>query len=84
METICVKFEDEFAKDIEKAMKKHRYTTKTEFIREAVRDKLSDFEKEEMIKHLHNFKGVLKNKTTDEDIHRIREQLAREWDQKFK
>lgn len=36
------------------------YTTKTEFIREAIRDKIK--EKEELIKKLYDLKGSLKGK----------------------
>ena len=47
METITIKLEDKFAKDVEEAIKRHRYTTKTEFVREAIRDKLKEIEDEE-------------------------------------
>ena len=49
MEAVSLKLENEFLHDIEKTMKKHRYTTKTEFIREAIRDKIKDLEKEELL-----------------------------------
>ena len=41
MESITIKVEEDFAKEIEKAMKPY-YSTKTEFIREAIRDKIRD------------------------------------------
>lgn len=47
METISLKLEKAFLAEIEKVMKKHNYTTKTEFIREAIRDKLKELEKRE-------------------------------------
>ena len=53
METISLKIEQGFLEDIERVMKRNRYTTKTEFIREAIRDKIKDLEKEEKI----NLKG---------------------------
>ena len=53
METVSVKFENDFLKDIKKTMKGHRYSTTTEFIREAVRDKLTDLVDEE------EFNGLL-------------------------
>lgn len=46
METISLRFDDGLAYDMEKAMKGFRYATKTEFIREAVRNKIKDLEKE--------------------------------------
>ena len=45
MEAISLKLDDGFLSDIEKTMKQHRYTTKTEFIREAIRDKIKQAQK---------------------------------------
>jgi metal-responsive CopG/Arc/MetJ family transcriptional regulator len=45
MENISLKLEKEFLKTIEAIMKKHNYMTKTEFIREAIRDKIKELEK---------------------------------------
>ena len=42
MKTISLKLEKLFLEEIEKTMKKHNYATKTEFIREAIRDKVSE------------------------------------------
>ncbi len=47
MESISLKLEKAFLQDIEKVMKKHNYSTKTEFIREAIRDKIKELEKQE-------------------------------------
>ena len=66
MESVSLKLENEFLKDIENIMKKHRYTTKTEFIREAIRDKIRDLEKEELLLRAKQLYGASKRKTTDE------------------
>ena len=34
---------------IEKVMKKHHYTTKTEFVRESIRDKIRKLEEKEIV-----------------------------------
>jgi len=47
MKTINFKLEDNFLKEIKSKLKKHRYTTISEFIREAIRDKLSNFSKKD-------------------------------------
>lgn len=44
MENISLKLEKEFLKIIETVMKKHNYMTKTEFIREAIREKIKVLE----------------------------------------
>ena len=67
METISIKLEDDFLHDIEETIKKHRYSTKTEFVREAIRDKVKELEKEEILKKLAKFKGSLKGKAKMSD-----------------
>lgn len=62
METISLKMEETLLKDIDRNIKKHRYSTRTELIRDAIRKQLSDFEKEEIIKKLTALKGSLKGK----------------------
>jgi metal-responsive CopG/Arc/MetJ family transcriptional regulator len=73
METVSIKLEDNFAKDLDKTIKKNHYTTKTEFIREAIRDKMKDLEKEEMLLRAKRLYGASKRKTTDEELHAARE-----------
>ena len=77
MENISFKLEPEFMKVIEKIMKEHLYTTKTEFIREAVRDKIRSLGKKEVLKNLEKIYGSSTYKTTDEDLHRARARLNR-------
>ena len=79
-----MKLEGEFLKDIQSIMKKHRYSTKTEFIREAIRDKIKDLEKEELLLRAKNLYGSSKRKTTDEDIHRAGEKAFRELKRELK
>ena len=44
MENISLKLEKEFRKAMEETMRKHNYMTKTEFIREAIREKMKKLE----------------------------------------
>ncbi len=46
METITLRVDQDFAKEIERTMHPY-YSTKTEFIREAIRDKIRSIRKEE-------------------------------------
>lgn len=81
MDAISLKLDESFSKDIEKTMKKHRYTTKTEFIREAIRDKIEDLEKQEALLRLEKAYGAGRKKgrtITDEDIHRAGEEAIQE------
>lgn len=49
MENVSLKIEKNFLQAIEKVMKKHNYMTKTEFIRESIRDKIRKLEEKEII-----------------------------------
>ena len=49
MENISLKMESNFLHAIEKVMKKHNYMTKTEFIRESIRDKIRKLEEKEIL-----------------------------------
>ena len=83
METVCIKIDEDFAKAIEKHMKKNHYTTKTEFFREAARNTLKKKEIQEALKNIKRYYGSSKTKTTDEDLHRVREELAKEWEEEM-
>ena len=78
MEHISIKLEEDFLKDLEKAMRRKNYTTKSEFIREAIRDKIEEIEKKEMLKHIQSIAGKSKRKTTDKQLHEIREEVFKE------
>ena len=79
MENVSLKLEPEFLKEIEKIMKNNRYMTKTEFIREAIREKIKNENKEKALKALKENFGKMKHmKTTDEDLERIREEVSQE------
>jgi len=84
MEPVTVKFEDDFLREIEKLMKKHRYATKAEFIREAIREKIKQLEKEELLQRVDKLFGSSKRKTTDEQLHAAGEKAFEELEKKFK
>ena len=83
MEAISLKLEDTFLEDMEETMKKHRYTTKTEFIREAIRDKIKQLEKEEALLKVRKMYGASKRKTTDEDLKKAKERAFNDLEKKF-
>lgn len=73
MELISLKLENELLSEIDQKLVKYRYGTRTEFIRDAIREKLSDLEKEGLLKELTKIKGFSKHKTTNEQLHKARE-----------
>jgi len=49
MENVSLKLEKGFLQAIEQVMRKHNYMTKTEFIRESIRDKMRKLEEKEIL-----------------------------------
>lgn len=76
--TVSIRFEDPFLKKIEKTMKSHDYATKAEFIREAIRDKIKDLEKEKALARLEKVYGSSKRRTTDAQLRKAREEAFQE------
>ncbi len=70
METISFKVDDATAKEIERCMRQAHYVTKTEFVRQAVRDRLRI---ERDVAHLNSVYGASKRRTTDKQLHEARE-----------
>lgn len=49
MENVSLKLEGSFLDAIKRVMKRHNYMTKTEFIRESIRDKIRRLEEKEIL-----------------------------------
>jgi len=58
MENLSLKLEENFLKAIVAVMKKHNYTTKTEFIRESIRDKIRKLEEKEIVENKDLFSQI--------------------------
>ena len=84
METITIKMENGLLEEIDQKLQEHRYSTRTEFIRDAIREKLSELEKEEIFKSLSRLKGISKRKTSDAKLHAAREKAFEILERKFK
>jgi metal-responsive CopG/Arc/MetJ family transcriptional regulator len=84
MEIISLKMEKELLNEIDKKLTKYRYATRTEFLRDAIRDKLNELEKAEMLKHVDRIHGISKKKSSDKKLHPIREQVFNELEKEFK
>lgn len=80
MESITIKVDEGMAKAIDFAMKP-LYATKTEFIREAIRDKVRAERLRRLEENFGKGKGTAKTNMTDEEI---REEVAQEYLKKFK
>lgn len=82
MESITIKVDEAMAIAIEKAMKP-LYSTKTEFIREAIREKVEEVKLKQAMMTLRKMRGKAPRKTSDEERERIREKVFKEFERKL-
>ena len=73
METITIKMEPKLLQEIDHLLQHHRYSTRTEFIRDAIREKLSELEKATILKNLAQLQGISTRKTSDVQLHNARQ-----------
>ena len=78
MQVVSIKFQEPILEKIDKSIIKNNFNSRTEFIREAVRDKLTELEKETLLKKFIGYKGKGKTKTTDKEWRRVREEYSKE------
>ncbi len=84
MQAITIKMEDRLLEELDQKLEEHRYSTRTEFIRDAIREKLSELEKEEVLRNLAQLKGSSKRKTSDVQLHAARGKAFEILESKFK
>ncbi len=82
-EMITVKLEDIFLGDIDAIVKKEGYQNRTEFIRNALREKIEEIKLKKAVMELAHFKGSAKKKTTEESYEKIRAKAFKEISKKL-
>jgi len=82
MESITIKVPDIMAREIEIFIKPD-YGTKTEFIREAIRNKIKEVRKERALDELKKYFGKAKTKTSYKEERNIREEVGKEFAKKL-
>jgi metal-responsive CopG/Arc/MetJ family transcriptional regulator len=86
MEAISLKLDKNMLQNIDHTLKENNYSTRTEFIRDAIRIKLEDLKREKLIEEFMKFRGKAKKKTTYEENRKTRDdvflEMAKEkgWD----
>ena len=78
MENVSVKFQEDVLKKIDTSINQHNFNSRTEFIRDAVRDKLADLSKEDLMEEFLKFRGKAKKKTTYEENRKTRDIVSKE------
>ena len=80
---ITVKLEDIFLNDIDSIVKNEGYQNRTEFIRNALREKIEEIKIRKAMMELAHFKGSAKKKTTEESYEKIRAKAFEEISKKL-
>ena len=78
MEVVTVKFQENILKKVDDSISEHNFNSRTEFIREAVRDKLSELSREDLIDEFLKFRGKSKKKTTIAQNRKTKEIVSKE------
>ncbi|MEK6822441.1 MAG: ribbon-helix-helix domain-containing protein [Nanoarchaeota archaeon] len=78
METVSIKLDEDFARRIERIMKQQHYVTKSEYIREALRQKVLAAELGERLRRVRKDLGIPKRRTTDAQLHAAGEKAVEE------
>lgn len=84
METVTFKLQEEIAKKIDNLINPLHYNNRTEFIREAIREKINKIENDNVMRSLEKFKGAAKTKVSDEMLHEAGEIAVKKIAKKFK
>ena len=83
MKIISLKIEDSILEEIDRVYPKHRYSTRTEFIRDAIRKRLSEAERETILARIDTLRKNNKKKTSEKDLRLAREVLSKEFEEKL-
>ncbi|AJF60861.1 hypothetical protein QT06_C0001G0007 [archaeon GW2011_AR15] len=83
-EMISLKLEDSFLNNIDTIVKKEGYQSRTEFIRNALREKVEASKLKEAMMEISKLKGASKKETSDEELERIREKAFEEIDKRIR
>jgi len=75
MQIVSLKIDGKVLKHIDNSLRSYNFSTRTEFIREAIRDKLTSLEKDDIIKQLLNYKD-------QKEFEKIAKRFAKEYSKK--
>lgn len=83
-EMITLKLDDTFLEEIDSIVDKRGYHNRTEFIRNALRDKVEETKLKDAMMQLAHLKGASKKRTSNADLERIREKVFNELNRKIR
>lgn len=81
---ITLKLNENFLKELDTLVKKHKYHNRTEFIRAALREKMEQARLQQLKKEIWKLKGASKRRITDEEYEQGRKEAFEELYQELK
>lgn len=75
MEIISLKVDETMLHNMDNIIRDHNFSTRTEFIRDAIREKLEELHRDELMNQFLALKGKAKKNTTDEEREKIRDKV---------
>ena len=82
-ELVTFKMEHDFLKDVDETVKSAGFQNRTEFIRNALREKVEEIKLKQAMMTLSKLRGKSPRKTTDKERARIREKVFEEFEKKI-
>ena len=82
-ELVTFKMEHDFLEDVDKTVKSAGFQNRTEFIRNALREKVEEVKLKQAMITLSKLRGKAPRKTTDEERAKIRERVFAEFEKKI-
>ena len=73
VELVTFKMDKEFLQEVDGVTKRSGFSNRTDFIRNALRDKIDEIKLKEAMIRLSKLKGSSKTKISNESIHKVRE-----------
>ena len=83
-EMITVKLDNTFLKQIDSVVGTQGYQNRTEFIRNALREKVEEAKLKQAMMEIAHLKGASKKKTSDKELEKIRDKVFGEFNKKLK
>ncbi len=83
-ELVTFKLDNNFLKEVDGIVKKSGFSSRTDFIRNALREKVDEIKLKKAMMEIAHLKGASKKKTTNEELEKIREKAFAELDRKFR
>jgi len=82
-ELVTFKMEHDFLEDVDRTAKSAGFQNRTEFIRNALREKVEEVKLKQAMMTLSKLRGKAPRKTTDKERAKIREKVFQEFEKKI-